>query len=471
MNEAVTFNDLYVNLGNVMVKIYQMEITEAANQHGKASIICVMNKSFGQEIVDSNPFTMLIYHIDEEEKICSLFAGIIDNIQVDLEGDQYYLTITARASTMLMDATPLKYSYQDSQMKNTQLFQWIIQRSKYGLVNASLPEQPIGQFLLQYEETDWTFIKRAASLFSERIFPDNRDTIVRLQIGLSQETAEVEWDGLSYKVLQDLESYHYLDKNYRDQIHNWSCTRYVINTYDILNLGTKLIFCNEERYIGKVTRILNDGLVVNQYTLYEPKGLWMPKLHNSKMIGTSVMGRVKNIKRDKIQVDLAIDRGLKHKNYRWFSYSTMASFGQGKGWYAMPEKEEQVRIFFPDALEENGYAITCMEDSAKINLIQQDWDLQSIQGPNGEEITFLSNGVVMRGKETEVLVTTDGTVSLQKASNIVINAGKEVTIGAGGKLSLQANAEIRFATPEGSASITKDSINFTGGQIHLNDPE
>ena len=476
MQEAVTFNNLYVNLGNAIIKVYQMQITEAANQHGEACIISVMDKSFGQQVIDHNPVTMLIYYVDQEgeeekESVHSLFAGIISNIQVDVQGDQYYMTVTAKASTSLMDAMPLKCSYQDSQLLNTRLFGEIMERSKYGLANVTVPEQPINQFLIQYEETDWTFLKRAASCFHVRIFPDNRDTVVLLHIGLPQETVDVQWDELPYQVYQDLESYHYLQKNHGDQLHNWSCTRYIINTYDILRLGTKVKFRGKEQYIGKVTRIIYDGLVMNQYTLYDPEGLWMPRLYNFKITGTSVMGIVKSIKRDKIQVDLAIDQGYRHKNYRWFSYSTMASFGKGKGWYAMPLKGEQVRIFFPDHLEEKGYAVTCMNDSVKTNIIQEDWDLQSIQGPGGEEITFLSNGVVMRGKGTEVLLTTDGKISFQNASNITMNAGKEVTIGAGEKLSVKANSEIRFATPEGWASITKGAIGFVGGQVHLNDPE
>lgn len=471
MQDAVTFNNLYVNLGNAIIKVFQIEITEAANQHGEACIISVMEQSFGQAVIDENPATMLIYYIDEEQQIHPLFAGIINNIQVEAQGDQYYLTVSASAATILMDAVPFKCSYQDEQMINTQLFRGIMERARYGLVNLSLPEQPIGQFLLQYEETDWNFIKRAASCFGARIFPDNRDTVVRLLIGRSQETADVEWDELPYRVYQDLESFHYLQKNHRDQADQWSCTRYIINSYDILPLGGRVIFQGQERYIGKVVRLIHDGLMINQYTLYDPEGLWMPQQYNPKLAGISVMGSVRAVKRDQIQADFFIDQGQKHDNYRWFSYSTMASFGNGNGWYAMPKKGEQIRIFFPEQREESGYAITCMNDAASTDIIQQDWDLQSIQGPNGEEITFLSNGVVMKGKGTEVLLTTEGQVLFQNASNITMDAGKEVTIGAGGSLSVKANSEIRFATGAGWVSITKAAIGFAGGQIHLNDPE
>lgn len=471
MNEAITFQNLYVNMGNVIIKVYGLQIFEAANQHGEIQIVSVMEEAFGNKIVEENPVALLVFYIDEEEIPQSLFAGIISKIQVITEGEQYYLTVTAKASTILMDATPIKVSYQDIYQTNTELLTTIFKRGRYGLFQLAPAQRPVGEMLLQYEETDWEFIRRFASIYGVRLFPNNQDTMVQLQIGIADELVETDWDQLPFQVMQDFESYHYIQENYPEQASGWNYNRYLIYTYDLVPLGSKVRFRGQEMCVGKVSRFLNDGLLINGYTLYHRSGLWMPRLYNDKLSGISIMGNVIGIERSQVQVHFHIDGKSTPKHYHWFPYSTMAASGNGSGWYAMPAKGEQVRLFFPEGKEQSGYVVTCMASTPKEQLIQYDWDLQSIQGPSGEEVTFLKDGVIVRGQKGELILLNDGSVSIQEAASIRINGQNDVTIAAGELLQIKANQEIKMNCGSGTISMTDSATEITGGQVHFNAPE
>lgn len=63
------------------------------------------------------------------------------------------------------------------------------------------------------------------------------------------------------------------------------------------------------------------------------------------IIGVALNGKVLEISGTKIKIHLDIDNG--GKDVYWFPFSTLSASPDGSGWYYMPEKGDNVRIYFP----------------------------------------------------------------------------------------------------------------------------
>lgn len=472
MDTAITYERLFVNLGPAIVRAYRLTIQEGSNSHGYISLMTILEKEIYDEILESNPVFVVVLYNSADDEAKPLFTGIITDLSTSVQGDQYLIQVTAHGSTYSMDLTPRSRTFQDPARTNCQLLTELITGGQYGFYQTTIAEKPPEHLYIQYEETDWEFLKRFTSAYGVRIFPLNQDSLVLLQIGLGAEVTEVEWDELSYKVSQDLVSYHYLTENYPEQERNWNCLRYTVTTGDLLPLGSKINFHGQEMYIGKVIRVLDQGMLINQYTLYFPAGLWVPQYDNEKLKGISIMGTVQEVQRNQVQVELVNNAAGEQEGRRWFAYSTMAASPDGSGWYAMPQKGETVRLFCPDGKEQNAYAITCLAANAGSNTtVIQDWDVQALFGPDGSQISFTENGIMMKGGDSEIILTNDGQVSLQNCKKLTLDTGERLKLEAAGEMKILAGAEVLLSRSQSMIKIHGGGIDIMGKEVHFNAEE
>ena len=469
METAITYERLFVNLGPAIVRAYSLTIQEDSNSHGYISLMTILEKELYDVILESNPVFVVVLYNSEDNEAKPLFTGIITDLNTSVQGDQYLMQVTANGSTYSMDMTPRSRTFQDPDRTNRQLLTEVITGGKYGFYQTTIEEKPQEQLFIQYEETDWEFLQRFTSAYGVRIFPVNQDSLVLLRIGLGDEVTEVNWDELSYKVSQDLVSHHYLTENYPDQEQQWNCLRYTVTTYDLLSLGSKITFHGQEMYIGKVTRVLNQGILINQYTLYFPSGLWVPQYNNEKLKGISIMGTVKDVQRNKVQVELVNNAAGGQEGRRWFAYSTMAASPDGSGWYAMPQAGETVRLFCPDGKEQNAYTLTCIATNAGSDkTVIQDWDIQALFGPDGSQVCFTEKGIMMKGGNSEIVLTNDGQVSLQNCQKLTLDTEERLKLEAAGEMKILSGQEVLLAGSQSTVKVHSGGIDIKGSEVQFN---
>ena len=117
--------------------------------------------------------------------------------------------------------------------------------------------------------------------------------------------------------------------------------------------------CIRDRlFIEQAWHTLNDGVLHNLYLLKLKEGFRSLKAYNTMLVGSSVSGKVVEVSRDRVMVDLDID-GPGRAAY-WFPYSTMSASPDGSGWYCMPEKGDGVRVYFPTKEEGEAYAVSAI---------------------------------------------------------------------------------------------------------------
>ena len=160
-----------------------------------------------------------------------------------------------------------------------------------------------------------------------------------------------------YTVRKSIESYELMKKNGWPDANEIEYIVFEVENPRVFAIGTQVELDGKQLFIEQAWHTLNDGVLHNLYLLKLKEGFRSLKAYNTMLVGSSVSGKVVEVSRDRVMVDLDID-GPGRAAY-WFPYSTMSASPDGSGWYCMPEKGDGVRVYFPTKEEGGGVCSQC----------------------------------------------------------------------------------------------------------------
>ena len=355
MENAITYKDLYLSFGEV-ISMDRLEIVQSPNRHGRLRLSAVLNGEGGGEVFDELPEDVsVLYKEDGEEKV--LFKGMVTDSSMKRVGNHRKLELKAYDATYLLDTKRKTRSFQDTARTNHSVIAEVMKEYPECICMKNLPESPIGRIWFQYEETDWEFLRRFLSSYSDSLYADATYHTARFQAGLSPEDIEVEWDDCPYGMGKNLERYDFLSQNGFDGIGIDKFIEYSVDSYGLYTLGSRLVYKGRRWYVGKLERRLTDGLLTSTYRLQQREGLLTPQEYNRRITGVSLDGKTVQVQGDTVRVSMNGDMTTEQGTY-WFPYSTVASSPDGSGWYSMPEVGDSIRVYFPTCDEKEGYVVT-----------------------------------------------------------------------------------------------------------------
>lgn len=355
MENAITYKDLYLSFGEV-ISMDRLEIVQSPNRHGRLNLSAVLNGEGEGEVFDELPSDVsVLYREDGEEKV--LFKGMVAESSMERVGNHRKLELKAYDATYLLDTKRKTRSFQDTSRTNHSVIAEIMKEYPECICMKNLPERPIGRIWFQYEETDWEFLRRFLSSYSDSLYADATYHTARFQAGLSPEDIEVDWDDCPYCMGKNLERYDFLSQNGFDGLGLDKFIEYSVDSYGLYTLGSRLIYKGRRWYVGEVERRLTDGLLTTTYRLQQREGLLKPQEYNQRITGVSLDGKTVKVQGDTVRVSINGDMTTEQGTY-WFPYSTVASSPDGSGWYSMPEVGDSIRVYFPTCDEKEGYVVT-----------------------------------------------------------------------------------------------------------------
>lgn len=463
--EAVTYKELFLSSMRTEY-IRALEIRQELGQHGSMYLEAVLSgETTENEIHGIGETLTLMYEKDGEEK--PLFYGVIDKVQTEKDGESLILKLEAWDATRLMDTDKRLITYQDLTMTAKQLMDEIMKTYPGADYKVHVPEEPIGQILVQYEETDWEFLKRVFAKYHAALYPDPAFDAVRLQAGVSPNVEPWNWDDLPFELSQDFEEFNARKENGLSEIsslQNMVCT---IASCDIAGLGNQICYKGNAWYIKSLERKIEKGLLTTCYHMAQKEGLMILSYLNPRITGVSINGTIKAVERDRVQVDLEVDAGNKGTSIYWFPFSTVASSSDGSGWYCMPEEGESVRVYFPTDDEKEAYVVTNIESHAPEEGNASDPmgnpNVRNLQTAQGNQVQFTEEGVVIAAGEGQ------GSIRLKKSGEVILDAIQDITLSAGNAINIVASNEVimKAQTSIRIASETGAEIEMKKGQVQL----
>ncbi len=438
-------------------KILACEIQSHIGEHStlKLSGLVENEEEFLYGVSDGQDIEVIIQG-SEGTKI--LFSGIVTGVSITESGQMKTACVEGKSRSWLMDRTKHSRSFQNAHITFQALTQEILKDYTGSSLIYTGDSQEIGNLIIQYEETDWDFLKRVLSLVGLALTPDSQKAGLKLFAGVPKfpETA------LSYTVLEmdkDMDSYYYLKANKRE-VHAADFTQYIISSEQLMGIFDTAAVQGQPLAVYAYQYSFEQQEMIGTYCLQSAKGLVVQASYPMHLIGAALMAKVVRVSKNKIQAAMEIDGAHIERAVHWFPYSTLSASPDGSGWYCMPEIDDDVRIYFPSKQEAEAIAL-----SAVSNYDAPQGGSDRMQDPNnryfrtkyGQELALNADSVKLSCNEdkSSITILTDGTIRIQAQESVNVQAKEKITLHAENELSIRVKDQFLMQSNQGGLVLSE----------------
>ncbi|MGW9530499.1 contractile injection system protein, VgrG/Pvc8 family [Paenibacillus terrae] len=431
--------------------IEQLQITRAINDHAFLHISGLLSEEQGAAYIgqDMEQEPIVIRQLDEQgQSLRRLFHGIVTRMSVHCVRGVYTFELEAASHSYQMDIKRKRRSYQDIHRTYDDLVTALVRKYQYGdAIDTVSNYAKLETFVLQYDETDWAFLKRLASRFGSVLVPEVTAASPKVFFGMPE--------GKQHKVERDVfyrvrKTFHELDTEKPGEQRASSYVTYMIESLQYYALGdliTLPIGQGKELVVVRAVTTLADGLLRTRYDLQAEQDIRYARYENDQATGISLTGTVLKVQQDFVQLQLDIDPKQDPAKACWFPVATRYVAEEHSGWYDMPEIGEQVELYLPTHREQDAYVTDSLRQQRHANGQPNVKVWQHVQG----------SGVEMSEQELTLSTSGEFSITLHEGNGITINSpgnvqiqGSHVKLDAGEELSLEAGTALYLKGGESS---------------------
>lgn len=401
----------------------------------------------------------------------AIFFGVVSHARVCHLSELSVLELEGKSYSWMMDMEKRSRSFQNPQMSYRELAEIVLQDYPGSKMIFSAQDAPIGSLILQYEETDWGFLKRVMSRIGAALTPESRCEGIALYAGIP-ELGVKEIPCRIRQMEKDMETYYYLKANKR-QVRTIDFTRYMVSAREPLGIFEQIEAGGTSLTVYGFQYIFEGQEMEGTYGLQLTGGLVKAETFPMQIIGVALMGTVTAVSGDRVQAALEIDGNSGREPVFWFPYSTMSASPNGSGWYCMPEVGDDVRIYFPSKYEREAVALSAVSNyetpgGGEDRMV--DPASRYLRTKSGQEL-LLTPGYMRlssSGGMASLTIQSDGSVSLAAAKAVHMIAEEKITLQAKGKMILHAQEQVSLQGMEGgSVSLGDGKAVLRGTTVNL----
>ncbi|AZK45048.1 contractile injection system protein, VgrG/Pvc8 family [Paenibacillus lentus] len=456
------------------INLEQLTLTKKINEHTRLYFTGVIPEDMRDSYVETtHSYTVIeVSQKDEAGSAKPLFSGIALSVEVKVVRDVYYLEVEAISHTYRMDIKQRTRSFQNTKMTIPQLLEQI-GKDYEGLdvIDGATDGAQIGRIAIQYQETDWAFLRRLASRYHTSLMPAARFDSPKFYFGIEDMPAHVVLDSSRYTVRKQMLPFRYFQENDQTRLRENDFIFYEVETDEVLDLGAQLSFQGHSLFVMEAYTEMRQGQLRHQYVLGSYQGFRQKSYYQEKLAGASLSGVVVDVRQDQVRIHLDCDEQQEISEAYWFNYSTAYSAEGHTGWYVMPEIGDPVSLYFPGSREEDGIAGSAVRRNTQGSAYNKmsDPQMKIWRTPHGKEICLGPDELVITGKEGAIYIKLNDKDGIHIVSNnaVSISAGGDLSLTAGKTMSLTAGSELRMDC-NGSHIELSGSAKMKGSEVKSN---
>jgi phage baseplate assembly protein gpV len=498
MEDIVTYGHVEV-MPYEFVHLKEIKIIKKANDHARMFCTGIISEEYRDRYVNASDEQTQVkaFVTDGNGNRHPLFRGIALDVEERVVQGVHYLTFEAVSHTYLLDIKRHRRSFQNPKLTYTGLIESIISDyAKADAMDVVSSGKAIGTFIMQYDETDWQFLKRMASHFYSPLIPAVGYGVPKFYFGIPMGLSKGEITSLNYKVTKRVADYQTASENRIPGVKDSDFIQYEMETEKLLEPGYEVTFKGKLMIVAEVLTEMRDGVLVHSCKLTPRSGLRPIKDYNRSIIGASIQGKVISIHRDKIRAKLDMDDQQDPNTDYWFPYSTIYASADNTGWYCMPEEGDNIRIYFPSYKEEDGYAISSIKRDtsfaaspspavssrsggnssagsaassaaapAPANDRMADPAIKTLRTKYGKEIMLAPDKIVISASDMSITISDSSGIDIVSGKNVNLSAASDIVLSSG-NIHLSAN-KIQLSG-KGNSVTLEDNISLSGTEIKLN---
>jgi GH24 family phage-related lysozyme (muramidase) len=462
---AITYEQIKISSPWEIQSLYDLIIHHTPNEHAKLHLrALLMESSVGKAGMEELADTQIKVYIDDAGQKDYLFIGRLAQADLRAQGGVYHITADFLSETLLLDRELKNRSFQNTKLTYADITGKILEDYPDKSCAQTAPKSPVNGPLIQYEETDWQFIKRLASYQETVIVPaivhDSRIFTYGCPAGGKQNLSS----DIHYTCGKDLPAYHEA-KNYNPTVKEGEYAYFTVETYDKLGIGDKVTFLGYPLIVGQVTIGLKRGLLVYTAKLVREITLRQNPVYNGKLTGVSLAGRVLAAQEQAVKLHLIIDERQNVEEAYWYPFAPPT----GDFLYLMPQRNTMASLYIPGLKEQDAVITGNLRTNGDTCAKTSDPNTRYLGTEHGQECKISPGGVYITAGHNELTVVLDDEQGVRLTSHrkLTLSAFDEIMIRSREKVFLRANSQVLCTTPATGFSLEND-MHLSSPNLHIN---
>lgn len=430
------------------LQIKNVEIHQNVNDHAVLSMEGYINDNEITNIkkIIEEDKCLTVWGKENENK--KLFVGYIYSINISHGLHDCYMKIKLISPSVQMDQIKKTRTFQNPGTSIGDIISYVCK--EYGaLVSFHGKDKPVDGIIVQYEETDWDFVKRLSSQLNDVVVTGVQYNNIVIDIGLQACGTPIRIS-TSEEMFSD-EIYMIRQKKSTDLAMEQT-KNFVFRTNKFYNMEDWIQTTHGAYAIYEIKTSFEAEELVHTYMCRKGAEYRVVKEKNNKIIGASLDGKVTAVSGTNVKIALIVDKNNSLCGSKNFPYATVYSSDSGTGWYCMPEVGDAVRLYFPSNREKDAYVISSvhldvnMENDNSTSSNRSDPAIKSIANKQNKEIVFAPDKLVLTNNDSMSVVLDDEQgvtiisklpIYLHSDSNIELNAKDSILLSAANELRIE----------------------------------
>lgn len=356
MEYEIDGEQMIVKTAIPFLSILELEICHRENVHENLEIRAIVKETDEESILytDWSDTEILVIKKNEEDR--PLFYGVIKTFICKKENKLLVVEITGLGKTIVLDREKKRRSFQNQQMTYKQLVGEVLKNYDNFIWNTA-EDRMIGTPIVQYEETDWGFLRRICSHFNGRMFTEWKAGIQNIFFDINHgkeknadEVEILEWGfDMSY----------YQNGCYENGIPRNGAFYLEVKAKENWQIGDCVLYQNQRYYVYRRNITFKDGEISFHYRMGTEGMCYQKRMYNEWLAGARLEGTVKKTENESVYIQLDIDQ-QENSDYAWAWAPETNNLC-----YCMPEVGTKATLYFPTEQEADGQVVLAVVKNKK----------------------------------------------------------------------------------------------------------
>ena len=390
----------------------------------------------------------------------ALFCGYQEKVEIKEEGRYRIADVQAVSGTILLDQKKCNRVFQKKAQTYMGIANTITADTEHSACILPGSDMQTGGTLIQYQETDWNFLKRMASQLGLPLVPDISYYYPRFYLGLPEGEKKELGEILSCDMCFDGRYYAVSGRCTVDR-KDFIC--YDVVTGTRLSLGDRVTYEGRELTVSRKKTELVRGEVIFTYRLAGSSYTWVPWEDNLDYTGMSFVGAIVGTQGEQVEVAFDIDQTAAGGNRYGFAPAT------GNLMYCMPQKGTKTALYIGNGDEAQGIATGCIRTNGSTCEGTGSPEKKSFRSEHGKGMDLYPQSMGLDGGETGKITFEDETgTTIESNGGLVLMAKEGIRLESMTGIVMQGMSDIMALYSEGASSLcVNGSVDMLGMRTGL----
>lgn len=282
-----------------------------------------------------------------------IFCGYLKSMNMKKTDKEYVVTCRGISYTYLWEDVTKNRTFQNESIEN--IVGKIKKDVKKGDIIFDCDASKKEELLIQYEEDDWSYLKRISSILQEGIYVECRVDKPSIRIGRQERENDLSDGEFLFSGIED--SFYTSGAEQNGKLRA-DYAMICISSDKNLSIGQKVSYDGDIYYIYKKKMVFHEYDCYQKYYLGK-RGIVSPdKTYNERLKGLSLTGEVLHTDGENLKIFFDIDEHQDVEKAKEIEWTPMS----GNLMYCMPKVGTKVTVYFSGHDENTAKSVNCIRN-------------------------------------------------------------------------------------------------------------